>query len=150
MPARGSCPQKKQQRPTWRKPGGSQPHRTEGRPLLMEHFIHFQSENCTHINTQPMTRASGRKQRAFHGNGGGAGRRRRRRSRKHLDKTLEELVSCLLCITQDSGHSLLHLAYTWGATVQNITLNTLPLQIVGMCLGNTLSKEVSCSNTYKT
>lgn len=109
MPPRGSCPQRKQQRPIWRKPGSSQPHRTEGRPLLMEHLIHFQFENCTHINTQPITRASSRGQRAFHGNGGEGGG-----SRKHLDKTLEELVPCLLCITQDSGHSLLHLAYTMG------------------------------------
>lgn len=39
-----------------------------------------------------MTRASGRRQRAFHGKGGGGGRRR-----KHIDKTLGEIGSCLLC-----------------------------------------------------
>lgn len=71
MPARGSCPQRMQQRPTWRKCGSSQLHGTEGRTLLTEHLINFQFENCTHINTQSMTRASSRRQRAFHGKGRG-------------------------------------------------------------------------------
>jgi hypothetical protein len=46
-----------------------QPARVEVRLLSMEHLINFQSENCTHINTKSITRASGRRQRAFHGKG---------------------------------------------------------------------------------
>lgn len=73
MPARGSCPQGKQQRPTWRRPGSSQPasQSLEVRLLSMEHLVNFQSENCAHINTLSITRASGRRQRAFHGKGRG-------------------------------------------------------------------------------
>lgn len=93
--SQGQLPQGKQQRPTWRRPGNSQlaSQGLEVRLLPMEHLVNFQSENCAHINTLSITRASGRRQRAFHGKGRG-----KKRRRKHMDKTPEEVVSCLLCI----------------------------------------------------